>query len=60
LGYRRSQRSQDPNNTLVEIDGVKSTEAARFYLGKRVAYVYPVKRQSTGKKFRVVWGRYGF
>lgn len=57
LGYRRSQRDQDPNNTLIEIEGVKSQEAARFYLGKRIAYVYPVKRPVQGKNFRVVWGR---
>jgi len=39
LGYKRSLKRQHPNRSLVEIIGVNTKEAARFYLGKRVVYV---------------------
>lgn len=36
--------NQYPNNALLTIEGVNSREAARYYLGKTVLYVYRVKK----------------
>eukprot|EP00771_Trimastix_marina_P000686 gnl/Trimastix_PCT/171.p1 GENE.gnl/Trimastix_PCT/171~~gnl/Trimastix_PCT/171.p1 ORF type:complete len:234 (+),score=12.95 gnl/Trimastix_PCT/171:363-1064(+) len=57
LGYRRSHHNQQPQWSLIELDGVKSKEEARWYLGKRVAYIYraakakksALKSETTGK-----------
>jgi large subunit ribosomal protein L35Ae len=37
--------------------GVSTTEAANFYLGKKVAYVYRAQKEVRGSKFRVIWGK---
>jgi large subunit ribosomal protein L35Ae len=37
--------------------GVGTTEAANFYLGKKVAYVYRAQKEIRGSKFRVIWGK---
>ncbi|KAH8086363.1 60S ribosomal protein L33-A-like protein [Filobasidium floriforme] len=57
LGHKRAKRNSRPNTTLVQIEGVENKEAAQFYLGKRVAYVYKAKREIAGSKVRVMWGR---
>merc|ERR1712228_139082 len=59
LGYKRSLKRQHPNRTLVEIIGVKTKEDARFYLGKRVLYVYkaPGKGEDNTDKVRTLIGK---
>ncbi|WVQ81268.1 hypothetical protein IAT38_003391 [Cryptococcus sp. DSM 104549] len=57
LGHKRGKRNSRPNQSLVQIEGVDSKEAARHYLGKRVAYVYKAKREINGSNVRVIWGR---
>ncbi|KAJ1509468.1 hypothetical protein HMI54_002374, partial [Coelomomyces lativittatus] len=57
LGYKRSQRNQQTNQTLLKIEGVNSRKDARFYFGKRVAYVYKAPKDTKGLKIRVLWGR---
>lgn len=63
LGYKRSLRSQDPNTSLLKIEGVNDKKDTDFYLGKRVAYVYRAhkKREAKGKKpaskIRCIWGK---
>lgn len=57
LGFARSKHNQYPNISLLKIEGVQTTDDARFYLGKRVAYVYHAKREKNGSKLRVIWGR---
>ncbi|GAB1198955.1 60S ribosomal protein L35B [Aspergillus pseudonomiae] len=42
---------------LIKIDGVDNTEAANFYLGKKVAFVYRAKREVRGSNIRVIWGK---
>jgi len=46
LGYKRSLKRQHPNRALVEIIGCKTKEDAKFYLGKRVLYVYRAPSES--------------
>jgi ribosomal protein L35AE/L33A len=36
---------------------VDSQAAARFYEGKRIAYVYRAKKEIRGTKIRVIWGK---
>ncbi|KAI5454979.1 60S ribosomal protein L33B [Naganishia albida] len=57
LGHKRGKRNSRPNTSLVQLEGVDSKDAAQFYLGKRVAYVYKAKREINGSKVRVMWGR---
>ncbi|KAH2912470.1 hypothetical protein LV164_002754 [Aspergillus fumigatus] len=57
LSYQRSKRAVNPNTSLIKIDGVDSTEAANFYLGKKVAFVYRAKREVRGSNIRVIWGK---
>jgi len=57
LGYKRSKSNVYPNTTLLKIDGVRTREDTRFYLGKRVAYVYKAKREVKNSNYRVLWGK---
>lgn len=57
LSYQRSKRVNNPNVSLVKIEGVATPEDAKFYLGKRVAYVYRASKEVRGSKIRVIWGK---
>ena len=57
MGYERAKRNQNPNVSLIQVEGVQTTKDAQFYLGKRVAYVYRAQREINGSKIRVIWGR---
>ncbi|KAK9421328.1 putative Ribosomal protein L35Ae [Seiridium cardinale] len=57
LGYKRSRHNTHPERSLVKIEGVDDTQAANFYLGKRVAFVYKAQKEVRGTKTRVIWGR---
>jgi len=57
LSFTRSKRRTHPGTSLVKIEGVDDTEAARFYCGKKCAYVYRAKREIRGSKIRVIWGK---
>ena len=43
LGFRRGKSTQNENQVLLKVDGVKDKKETRFYMGKRVVYVYKVK-----------------
>ena len=43
MGYQRSRHNQVVQNALVKIEGVATSDDAKFFLGKRVAYVYKVR-----------------
>lgn len=53
----RRKRNTNPGTSLLKLEGVDSTEAAQWYAGKRVAYVYRAQRSVRGSKIRVIWGK---
>ncbi|KAK3715435.1 60S ribosomal protein L33B [Vermiconidia calcicola] len=57
ISFQRGKKTQNPNTSLIMIEGVDNPKAASFYLGKRIAYVYRGKREVRGTKIRVIWGK---
>ncbi|KAA8577230.1 hypothetical protein EYC84_007218 [Monilinia fructicola] len=57
LSYQRGKRNTTPGTSLIQIEGVNNTEAANFYLGKKVAFVYRASKEVRGSKIRVIWGK---
>lgn len=71
LGYKRGKSLQQENTTCIKLENVHNIEDAKFYLGKRVAFVYHAKKaravsgkgstfkSTEGKKSRsrVIWGK---
>ncbi|KAH8064311.1 hypothetical protein JL722_1174 [Aureococcus anophagefferens] len=57
LGYKRGLRNQYVSTSLIKVEGVQDQNAAQFYLGKRIAYIYKAHTEKKGTKFRVIWGR---
>eukprot|EP00252_Welwitschia_mirabilis_P024119 TRINITY_DN7030_c0_g1_i1.p1 TRINITY_DN7030_c0_g1~~TRINITY_DN7030_c0_g1_i1.p1 ORF type:complete len:113 (+),score=6.93 TRINITY_DN7030_c0_g1_i1:259-597(+) len=57
LGYKRSKSNQYPHTSLIQIEGVHTTEEARWYLGKRMAYIYKAKTLKKGTRYRCIWGK---
>ncbi|PHH69384.1 hypothetical protein CDD80_6784 [Ophiocordyceps camponoti-rufipedis] len=57
LSYQRSRHVTNPGTSLIKIEGVDDTDAANFYLGKRIAYVYRGHKEIRGSKIRVIWGK---
>lgn len=57
ISYQRSKRVVNPNVSLVKIEGVSNPDEAKFYVGKRVAYVYRAEKEIRGSKVRVMWGK---
>ncbi|KAF2823645.1 ribosomal protein L35Ae [Ophiobolus disseminans] len=57
ISYQRGKKTQTPSCSLLKLEGVDSTEAAQWYAGKRVAYVYRAQKAIQGSKIRVIWGK---
>ncbi|ODQ77653.1 hypothetical protein BABINDRAFT_41135 [Babjeviella inositovora NRRL Y-12698] len=57
ISYQRSKSVNNPNVSLIQIEGVTNTEEAKFYLGKKIAYVYRASKEIRGSKIRVIWGK---
>merc|ERR1711934_477005 len=56
-GYRRALTNQKSHTSLIKIQGVEDTNDVKFYLGKRIMYMYRAKTEKDGTHFRVMWGR---
>lgn len=64
-GFKRGLRNQHENTALLKVEGCCKKEEARWYIGKRCAYVYrcenktPIRGSSKSEKsnFRVIWGK---
>ena len=56
-GYRRGQRTQRENQAVVHIQNCQDIDGAKWYLGKRVAYVYKAKNVVNNTKYRCNWGK---
>merc|ERR1711964_370743 len=62
-GYKRGQRNQHENTALLQIQGSANKEEARWYVGKRCAYVYKAKNktsvpgQAEKSNLRCIWGK---
>ena len=61
LGYRRGISLQNTNQGLLRVEGVKNKSDAKWYLGKRVAYVYKGKKaekiEGKTNKYRKIQGK---
>ncbi|KAF5212613.1 60S ribosomal protein L33A [Clavispora lusitaniae] len=57
ISYQRSKNVTNPNVSLIQIEGVQNPKDAKFYLGKRIAYVYRASKEVRGTKIRVIWGK---
>ena len=53
----RGKSNQYPSTSLIQIEGVNTTEEVNWYLGKRIAYVYKAKTKKNGTLYRATWGR---
>merc|ERR1712046_375587 len=56
-GYRRALTKQKNNTSLIKIQDVDDTADLKFYLGKRVMYMYRTKTLKDDTRFRVMWGK---
>ena len=54
--FRRTKDHQQENQALVMIKNCSDLASAKWYMGKRVAYVYKVKNTSNNTRYRVKWG----
>merc|ERR1712137_940840 len=58
ITYRRGKNVvANPNHAILRIEGVEDKDAAKFYFGKRVAYIYRAKKEVKDSKYRCIWGK---
>jgi large subunit ribosomal protein L35Ae len=56
-GYTRGKSDQKPNHSILKVEGLTTKDDTKFYLGKRVAYIYKAKSLKADSKYRAVWGK---
>merc|ERR1712166_781547 len=54
-GFRRGKTTQNESQALIHIENCPDKAGARFYLGRRVAYVFRGKNTVNNTNFRVHW-----
>ena len=55
VSFRRNKSVINPNQALLQIDGVKSKDEAAFYVGKKVASLVKANPK-TGVEEHINWG----
>ena len=56
-GFRRGKSTQNSNQALLTVNNCNDIAGARWYLGKRVAYIFKAKNTVNNTKYRVLWGK---
>merc|ERR1712127_360894 len=60
-GFRRALTNQKNHTSLIKIQDVEDSNDVKFYLGKKVMYMYRAKSLADNKgestRFRVMWGK---
>merc|ERR1711903_262058 len=56
-GFKGSLAKQYNHTNLIKIQGVDDSEDVKFYLGKKIMYMYRAKTEKDGSRFRVIWGK---
>ena len=58
LAYKGGLRNQYAHTSILKLENVADAPSARFYAGKRVAYIYTAKNKNTqGTRYRCIWGK---
>ena len=57
MSFRRGRCTQNMNQAILALEGVNDEQATRYYLGKRVAYVYKAHSLKKNTKYRAIWGK---
>merc|ERR1712006_28701 len=57
MGYRRALTNQKNHTSLIKIQGVDDSADLKFYLGKRIMYMYRTKTEKDDTRFRVCGAR---
>lgn len=57
VSYQRSKSVTNPNISLIKIEGVTNKDEAKFYVGKKIAYVYRASKAKQGSNVRCIWGK---
>ncbi|GBG33631.1 60S ribosomal protein L35a [Hondaea fermentalgiana] len=56
--YTGGKKNIYHKTAIIKIQDLNDKDDVPFYLGKRLAYIYKVKKADKfGSKFRVIWGR---
>mmetsp|Transcript_16403 Transcript_16403/g.29048 ORF Transcript_16403/g.29048 Transcript_16403/m.29048 type:complete len:140 (+) Transcript_16403:53-472(+) len=58
FAYKGGMKNQHQGTSLLKLKDVHTKEDARFYLGKRLVYIYKAsKANKAGSKYRTIWGK---
>lgn len=58
MGYKGGLKNQYAHTSILRLENVNDAAAARFYAGKRVAYVYTAQtKNKEGSRYRCIWGK---